>query len=312
MGQRFTIDASIFQRLIYSEVGDKTKSCQAFKPNETSCLSGARCLPRGLDIPATMGSNEARNILDGMGETQYACYSENMSKMNEYVSGLSTEVWTQNLYWGWLYQLRPLLDVRQNGYPTFMRNTAWLRKDLNTFLGSWTELKHDTILYAKQVYAELGGGRPEEKDDRGYVEPNPTISEKELNNEKLTDDEYELIRSYGGQLEHFWLEVNKDEPAFKESTKQRDYLDENPAAIVADVATDPNGQVLEEGTGKIFEIYVVVPIDGKLRIAKGGVYSYYEFIWPMSNRLTDKKWRELLSSGQAPDLPSWTDVFVAK
>jgi hypothetical protein len=354
MGQRFTIDASIFQRLIYPEVGDKTKSCQAFKPEETGCLSGARCLPKGLDIPATMGSNEAKNILSGMGETQYACYSENMSKMNEYVSGLNTEIWTQNLYWGWLYQLRPLLDEKSSGYPTFMQNTAWLRKDLNTFLGSWSQLKHDTILYAKQVYAELGAGGPEKKDDRGYVEPNPyvyarlaslvkmtskglemrglltasmkdnlskmeqlamslkTISEKELNNEKLTDEEYELIRSYGGQLKHFWLEVNKDEPAFKESVSQRAYLCENPAAIVTDVATDPNGQVLEEGTGKIFEIFVVVPIDGKLRIARGGVYSYYEFTWPMSDRLTDKKWRELLNSSQAPDLPSWTNAFVAK
>jgi hypothetical protein len=113
-------------------------------------------------------------------------------------------------------------------------------------------------------------------------------------------------------LEHFWLEVNKDEPAFKESTSQRDYLNENPAAIIADVATDPNGRVLEEGIGKISEIYVVVPIDGKLRIAKGGVFSYYEFHWPMSDRLTDKKWRELLNSGQAPALPSWTDAFVTK
>jgi len=355
MGQRFTIDASIFQRLIYREVGDKTKSCQAFKPEETGCLSGARCLPKGLDIPATMGSNEAKNILDGIGETQYACYSENMSKMNKYLSGLGRGIWTQNLYWGWLYQLRPLLDEKPSGYPTFMRNTAWARKELNTFLGSWSELKHDTILYAKQVYAELGSGlMPKKKDDRGYVEPNPyvyarlasllkmtndglearglltasiksnlsrmeqltislkEISEKELNNEKLTDEEYELIRSYGGQLEHFWLEANKNEPAFKKSTGQRDYLNENPAAVVADVATDPNGQVLEEGTGKIFEIYAVVPIEGKLRIAKGGIYSYYEFTWPMSDRLTDKKWRGLLNSGQAPVLPSWTDAFIAR
>lgn len=355
MGQRFTIDASIFQRLIYREVGDKAKSCQEYKPEETGCLSGARCLPKGLDIPATMGSNEAKNILNGMGEAQYACYSGNMSKMNEYVLGLNTEIWTQNLYWGWLYQLRPLLDEKSDGYPVFMQNSAWVRKDLNTFLGSWAELKHDTILYAKQVYAELGaGGGPEEEDDRGYVEPNPyvyarlasllkmtneglemrgllttsmkenlskmeqlamslkTISEKELNNEKLTNEEYELIRSYGGQLEHFWLEVNKDEPQFKETGSEREYLDENPAAIVADVATDPNGYVLEEGTGKISEIYVVVSIDGKLRITKGGVYSYYEFTWPMSDRLTDKKWREMLNSGQTPLLPEWTNAFVVK
>jgi len=354
MGQRFTIDASILQRLVYREVGDKSKSCQAFKPEETGCLSGARCLPKGLDIPAALGSKEAENILREMGEDQYACYRENMSKMQTYLSNLSPEHWTQNLYWGWLYQLLPLLETKKDGYPPFMRNVAWLRKSLNTFLGSWTELKHDTILYAKQVYAELGGGPPQEKDDRGYVEPNPyvyarlaaltrmtieglearglltesmkdnlakleqlaiylkTIAEKELDNEALSDEEYEFIRSYGGQLEHFWLEVNKDEPAFKEARSQRDYLNDNPAAIIADVATDPNGWVLEEGTGRIFEIYVVVPIDGKLRITKGGVYSYYEFAWPMTNRLTDGEWRELLSSGQPPALPSWADAFVAK
>ena len=353
MGQRFTIDASIFQRLVYREVGDKTKSCQAYKPEETGCLNGARCLPMGLDIASTMGSNEALNIVTELGETEYACYLENMSKMTDYVSSLDTSIWTQNLYWGWLYQLLPLLEEKTSGYPSFMTNQAWLRKDLNTFLGSWAELKHDTILYAKQVYAEMGGVGPEEKDDKGYVEPNPylysrlasllkmtsegldsrglltqamkdslskmeelaimlkTISEKELNNEKLTDEDYELIRSYGGQLEHFWLEVNKDEPEFKASSNQRDYLSENPAAIVADVATDPNGQVLEEGTGKIFEIYAVVPVEGKLKIAKGGVYSYYEFTWPMSDRLTDKKWREMLYSFEVPELPAWTKAFVA-
>lgn len=347
MGQRFTIDASIFQRLVTREVGPKGDSCNP--PYDSG-----RMLPKGLDIPAAMGSQEALNILKSKGETQYACYPENMSKMQTYLSGLPVDNWTQNLYWGWLYQLRPLLDEKSSGYPTFMQNDAWVRKDLNTFLGSWSELKHDTILYAKQVYAEFGAGGLDAKDDRGYVEPDAyvyarlasllkmtseglesrgllttsikddlskmeqlaisfkTISEKELNNEKLSDDEYELIRSYGGQLEHFWLEVNKDEPAFKASTNQRDYLGENPAAIVADVATDPNGSVLEEGTGKISDIYVVVPIDGKLRIAHGGVYSYYEFPWPMSDRLTDKKWRDMLNSGQSPQLPDWTSTFVAK
>ena len=348
MGQRFTIDAAIFQRLITREVGPKGESCA------NAPFASGRMLPKGLDIPSAMGSKEALNILKNQGETQYACYPENMSKMQSYIASLPTENWTQNLYWGWLYQLRPLTDEKPIGYPTFMQNLAWARKELNTFLGSWSELKHDTILYAKQTYAELGGGGPEKKDDRGYVEPNPyvyarltsllkmtneglevrglltanmkdnlskmeqlamslkTISEKELDNENLTDADYELIRSYGGQLEHFWLEVNKDEPQFKETGSPMLYLDENPAAIVADVATDPNGQVLEEGTGKISEIYVVVPVDGKLRIAKGGVYSYYEFPWPMSDRLTDKKWREVLNSGQAPELPSWTNAFTAK
>lgn len=348
MGQRFTIDAAIFQRLITREVGPKGQSCSK------APFPDGRMLPKGLDIPAAMGSAEAMNILKGYGEDKHACYPENMAKMQSYLVGLPLSNWTQNLYWGWLYQLKPLTEKKTAGYPSFMQNTAWERKELNTYLGSWAELKHDTILYAKQVYAELGGAGPEQKDDRGYVEPIPavygrlasllkmtseglesrgllsasmkdnlnkmeqlalslkTISEKELDNQSLSDSEYELIRSYGGQLEHFWLEVNKEEPEFKESGTPGNYLNENPSALIADVATDPNGKVLEEGTGKISMIYAVVPVDGKLRIAKGGVYSYYEFSWPMSDRLTDKKWKEMLESREAPPQPDWTSSFVSK
>lgn len=352
MGQRFTIDASIFQRLIYREVGDKNKTCAAFKPEETSCQQGARCLPKGLDVSAAMGSSEALNILKNQGETEYACYEENSQKMKDYISKLDENTWTQNLYWGWLYSLLPLTEEKSTGYPSFMTNKAWVRKDLNSYLGSWTELKHDTILYAKQAYAELGGGPAEQYDDRGYVEPRPyvfarlaaltkmtkegleirnmisnemkdnldkmetlalklkTIAEKELNNQALSDDDYELIRTYGGQLEHFWNEVNKEDMQ-KQGLSQSDYLNANPAAIVADVATDPNGQALEEAIGRIDSIYVIFPLEGKLKIAKGGVFSYYEFKWPLSDRLTDSKWREMLGTEDEPERPDWTSTFLA-
>lgn len=335
MGQRFTIDASIFQRLVYREVKENS-------------LGQRRMLPRGLDIPAAMGSKEAYSILQSMGETGYPGYSENMAKMQNYFKTLGKETWTQNLYWGWMHSLLPLTGEKPEGYPSFMRNPAWERKELNTFLGSWTELKHDTVLYAKQVYAECGGGGA--VDDRGYVEPNPvlyarlaaltgmtreglktrglldprdeenlnrmeemalylkSISEKELNNSPLSDEDYQFIRSYGGSLEHFWLEALRDE-----GIDHRSAIDDRPAALVTDVATDiAGGRVLEEATGKIYEIYAVVPVDGKLRIAKGGVYSYYEFTSPLSGRLTDTKWRDMLDNGEIPDLPEWTKAFVTQ
>lgn len=340
MGQRFTIDASIFQRLIDREVE-------------------GRMLPKGLDIPAAMGSTEALNILTEMGETtKYREYSDVMNKMQTYVKAIPQENWTQNLYWGWLHVLRSLIGEKPNGYPTFMRSSAWTRKELNTYLGSWTELKHDTILYAKQVYAELGGGPGEEPEQtKGYVEPNPylyarlasllqmthdgldarklltkenadtidklktlvtslkTISEKELTNAPLTKDEYDLIYTYGGQLEHIWTDIFAQEMAEKHQSA-RDFLNGNPSALVADVATDPNGEVLEEGTGHVDEIYVVVPIEGKLYLTKGGVYSYYEFTMPIANRMTDESWRELIRGAsedkQAPKSPEWTQLFAAE
>ncbi|MFH1461313.1 MAG: DUF3160 domain-containing protein [Patescibacteria group bacterium] len=352
MGQRFTIDASIFQRLMYREVGDKEHTCQS-DPAKWALCPISRCLPKGLDIPAAMGSSEALNLLENQGELDYACYSENMTKMKNYIASLDTTIWTQNLYWGWLYSLLTLGKEKPDGYPAFMKNLAWIRKELNAYLGSWTELKRDTILYSKQPMAELGGGgdwTEEKVDDRGYVEPNPyvyarlasllkmtkeglqirnllsdenkeflerletlalslkTISEKELNNILPTDEEFDLIRTYGGSLEHIWLDAYKD----RGIVSARQQLDEEPAPIVADVATDPNGICLEEATGNIFEIYVVVPVEGILRIAKGGVYSHYEFQQPIANRLTDEAWREILKKGEEPDLAEWTNVFIAQ
>jgi len=54
-----------------------------------------------------------------------------------------------------------------------MRSPAWSYKDLNTALGSWTELKHDTILYTKMAEAAGGGGPPQSGPAPSYVEPDP-------------------------------------------------------------------------------------------------------------------------------------------
>ena len=72
--------------------------------------------------------------------------------------------------------------------------------------------------------------------------------------------------------------------------------------MVADVATGQNN-ALTEGTGRIMEIYVVVPIEGQLVLTRGGIYSQYEFVQPSSNRLTDEQWRQTLDNNQVP--PTW-------
>jgi len=343
MGQRFSIDATVFQNLLYNKVGANSEGTN-------------RMLPDALDIPAAFGSNAALSILDSRGNNDYAGYSENMTEIRSAVLELPDDMWNASLYSKWLDTLRPLLEERGEGYPMFMQSNAWARKNLQTFLGSYAELKHDTVLYSKQVMVEMGGDDFGVKDDRGYVEPEPVlfgklsdltqatadglasyglldaedadnlarlasladqlrvIAEKELRNELPTDEEFELIRSYGGQLEHFWEEVYKDE-----STSERFTSRDFPAAIVTDVATDPNGTCLELGTGQTGAIYVVVPVDGSIRIAVGTVYSFYQFPHPTSDRLTDTKWRlmmgiEMNDAGSynepAYRLEDWTDDFT--
>lgn len=319
MGQRFTIDAAVMQRLIYSSVKENS-------------LGEKRMLPDVLDVPAALGSDEALNILEESGVADYAGYSENMEKLRSALAPENDALWPVSLYSGWLNTLRPLLVQKGEGYPVFMQSREWTKKNLECFAGSFTELKHDTILYSKQVMAEMGGGYDEEPDDRGYVEPEPVvyarfaalseqtmqgllqagmlsdgdrenlerlttiagqlqdISRKELKDETLTEEEYEFIRSYGGYIEHFWYEAVKD------STEDESQINvqEFPAAIVVDIATDPNGTVLEAATGNPSSLYVVVKVDGKIKLAKGSVYTFYQFPWPMEDRLTDSRWRQMM------------------
>ena len=84
--------------------------------------------------------------------------------------------------------------------------------------------------------------------------------------------------------------------------------------LVADVHTDTNtGQVLEEAVGYVnFIIVAFKTPDGSLRAGAGPVFSYYEFKQPMSDRLTDEAWRELLASGHAPARPLWTESIVTE
>jgi hypothetical protein len=51
-------------------------------------------------------------------------------------------------------------------------------------------------------------------------------------------------------------------------------------------------RVLEAGTGNIDWVVVAHKAkDGRIGIAIGPIFSYYEFTWPMKDRLTDEKWR---------------------
>ena len=93
MGQRYTIDADIFQRLVYREV-------------EENPAGERRLLPNGLDIPAAMGSEEAYRILEAEGETQYKNYPQNMQRIKEHIAGLDASLWHHNLYWSWMKTLK--------------------------------------------------------------------------------------------------------------------------------------------------------------------------------------------------------------
>ena len=88
------------------------------------------------------------------------------------------------------------------------------------------------------------------------------------------------------------------------------YLYEHPCAIVADVATDPNGSVLEEGTGFAKTIVVAFPRDDGVVLGRGAVFSQYEFIVPINERMTDEQWHQSLRNNETPPIAEWKKAFT--
>ena len=349
MGQRFIPDSYMFSNLVSPHVGMYVgKNCNKIFTCELTNGGPARCFPRGLDVMALLGSERAKELLIDLGDTEYegldkegnkVTYETQFNKLKEEFDKFTEIDWQKNLYWSWLYALKPLLQEYTDGYPTFMQTEAWQDKELTTALASWTELRHDTILYAKQSYtARLEAALPEEKPVVGYIEPVPKfynrllaltkmtnkglddmkvlddlaksrlqnleiilerlveLSEKELKNEELTQDDYNFIKNFGDELNDVIEDV--DDKA-KRTT------------IVADVHTDANTkQVLEEGVGYVNLIVVAYKVpDERILIGAGPVFSYYEFKQPMKDRLTDEKWREILASNP-PEKPEWISNFT--
>jgi len=321
MGQRFIPDSYIFQQLVYPKVGTWTFP---------------RLMPKGLDIPAVFGSNLAKKILMKT-EAKYENYTIQLEKLREELKALSVRNWTQNLYWSWLYTANTTLKEisPEENYPTFMKTSAWSYEKLQTFEGTWTELRHDTILYAKQSYTPVLSVPPS---STAYVEPYPEtyrrltglinmtlngltslqllqsdvnaslrkfmrISELflnasiiELEGKTLDQNMQKQIRQAAGQL----VEILK---ITSEKTRS--------VTIIADVHTDPNyGKVLEEALGKLNVLIVVhADEDGKLYANAGPVYNYFEFTQPMDKRLTDEEWSEMFNSNP-PEPLEWTDKFA--
>lgn len=155
MGQRYVPDSYMFQRLCWDKVGPDSKGQR-------------RILPKGLDVFAVLGSERAYQLL--IPDFSFEGYEGNLTTLRQKFNSLEEEDWEHSSYLAWVHALQSLVNIEYgDDYPEFMRNIAWQDEKLNTALGSWAQLRHDTILYAKQTYIPaFVCSYPE-----AFVEPNP-------------------------------------------------------------------------------------------------------------------------------------------
>ena len=163
LGQRYSLDSWIIENITFN----KLKELDNGK---------ARLLPKVLDVAAGLGSDTALNIVNETdGESVWLAYSEQMNYIRTEVNKKGDALFSNSVSSSWLGALSKGLEEKDETWPVFMQGQAWKKKNLMTFLGGYTELKHDLILYSKQHSGGKGGDGPTPKDDRGYVEPEPVI-----------------------------------------------------------------------------------------------------------------------------------------
>ena len=331
-GQRYTPDSEMLGRFVFPNITRNPQGQQRF-------------MPSGLDVAASFRCEAALQIIEEDGTMLFGRYEETLDSMQVMVDGYSEENWHATLYMCWLHSLRLLAAPREEGYPNFMQTDEWDRCTLSTFLASWAMLRHDTILYAKQSYTAMAGCAPnmnEPVPSAGFVEPVPevyaelratlqmaqrgleyynlsddnlanrfnnaesllgtlqSIAERELAGELLTQTDSDFLKGFAGALDNTI--------AWGATTTEG--LE---TSLIADVHTDQNSaSVLEVASGNLDNCIVIYKrADGVVEAALGPVLSYYQFTQPMSNRLTDEAWREMLAINP-PARPEWTGSYISE
>ena len=176
MGQRFTPDAYIMGKLVFPVVGGEPKKGRPFTAEMTG-QGYRRVWPRGLDVMAVLGSKRADKWLEELNDSDYAGYPEARTQLEDEIGKWTEKDWYKSIYFGWLDVLKILSQKPGKGFQPFQLQDAWQDKTLNTSLASWTQLRHDTVLYSKQSYTMLAktAFRSRPAQSSIYVEPLPEL-----------------------------------------------------------------------------------------------------------------------------------------
>jgi len=190
-GQRFVIDSYVTGSVVYDRI---------YYNGRHIC----RLYPSTLDPMFALGNDAAAQLLKP--ELDSLHYASNLAALRYLINSYGTDFWDSTLYNLWLNSIRKLNPpLERENLPLFMQTAAFWQEKLNTQLSSWTQLRHDNLLYAKQSYT---GGTvcfyP-----YTYVEPFPEF--------------YDNLHLYAGIARNKFMDLNFDESYIKDNILE--YLD---------------------------------------------------------------------------------------
>src|SRR5574338_408177 len=352
-GQRFVIDSYITASVVFDRIQGGV--CRLF--------------PSLLDVLFSLGNSASAQLL--IEELNTYNYSTNLAALRYLIDSYDDEFWNANLYSNWLNIIRKLNPPEdRTSFPPFMQTAAFWQEKMNTQLASWTELRHDNLLYAKQSYT----GGTICSFPYSYVEPFPdfyqqlkdfsiaaagkiqtinfsdpqyqikisayfnslgnimdtlkVISEKELNQQLLTNDEITFLQNmiyengsggsgttpYKGWYPKLFYKdeqlANLEPPYSNPGLLQSDHLVADMHTIPTDCGGNIMSWVKHVGTGQINLGVIIAPWNDGIETAFiGPVMSYYEYTTENFLRLTDQEWNNQYL--QSALRPGWVNIYLA-
>jgi hypothetical protein len=154
LGQRPIIDGFITANTVFDRVMYQNRKIK-------------RMVPSTLDILFAFGNDATVQLLDD--ELLKYPYSSNLASLRYLINSCDDDFWKSSSYTLWLNGIRSLNPpLNRSRLPKFMQTAAWWQKTINTQLASWSQLRYNFVLYAKQPYtSSIICSYP-----YGYIEPN--------------------------------------------------------------------------------------------------------------------------------------------
>jgi hypothetical protein len=327
MGQRFAIDSWALSKLVHGNV--------IF-----------RYIPSCVDVGYTVfGNNQVSEIITNrISEPELKFrdvnYSKEIETVQKTIESISDDVWNSNLYTLWLKAIRTLSNAstspNASKYPQVMRTKLWANHDLNSQFASWTQLRHDTILYVKQSYSMMTlcdypfgfvdpriefwdvliqmGHKMKQMSEltsiAGYwseywietISKIKTLAQKQLNQEPFTEEEGLWIKKTIAK----WYQHGSGAGWQRDGWYCKLFYggsssSEDPNPLIADVHTAPpsvgfQGTVLSEGVGNVNMLIAALDNGKEVRVYAGPVFSHFELIPDEVKRFSDSEWKEMLKN----------------
>ena len=353
LGEKFTLDSYLFDLT----TAGSAEVEYAYMPNKQTALIVPEVLENNSDaaqiVDLWMNTRMVKwDVFENSELAQYSSYNEvkqdAIEKIKEEVTNPSI---MNTVYHLWINMLGYLINEPEENAPYFKLDPVYKLKNLVTYMGSYTELKHDTLLYVKQSYAELWwGGNAECSIEvnppllpvpKWYIEADIDVINQliELNNQTKSDfselDNYILnnfveFDEFLNHLKRILVQQMNNEIISDEDFEwMRTAFDklstitfpvwvsggvtqkEMRAALIADIFTSEWWNPLYEAVGRPALMLVMIDDANGKRIARGPVFTHYEFY--DSDDVVDAKWSRLndIQWQAAYDSLTWNQLKAA-